>query len=231
MDNLSQAIPLRHSVRKFTSRPLPPSVVERLRDEVEQCNSLSGLHIQLVTDEPKAFSGLLSYGKFSGVTHYFVMAGCKSPGFDERVGYYGERLVLLAQTLGLNTCWVGLSYRKVPSAFSLLPNERVACVIAVGYGVGSGFAHRTKRVDQVSNADASTPDWFRRGVEAALLAPTAINQQKFRFTYVAASTPDEPPAVIARPGFSLVGYTHIDLGIAKLHFELGAAVPFRWKTP
>jgi hypothetical protein len=33
----------------------------------------------------------------------------KSDDLDEKVGYWGEQLVLLAQTLGLNTCWVGLS--------------------------------------------------------------------------------------------------------------------------
>lgn len=95
-------------------------------------------------------------------------------------------------------------------------------MISLGYGQTQGRTHKIKRVDEVSNADAHTPEWFRKGVEAALLAPTAINQQKFYFEYL--STPsDELHAVRARRRFSLVGYTQMDLGIAKLHFEIGAA--------
>lgn len=43
----------------------------------------------------------------------------KADNLDERIGYYGEQLVLLAQALGLNTCWAGLSYRKVNGAYKI----------------------------------------------------------------------------------------------------------------
>ena len=100
------------------------------------------------------------------------------------VGYYGEHLVLFAQTLGLNTCWVGLSYSKVPGTYVLDEGEKIACYIALGYGETQGVGHKIKTVEQVSNASDVTPSWFRKGVEAALLAPTAVNQQKFSFEYV-----------------------------------------------
>ena len=103
----------------------------------------------------------------------------KAEDLDERVGYYGEHLVLLAQTLGLNTCWVGLSYTKVPGTYVLDEGEKIACYIAIGYGETQGVGHKIKAVGQVSNASDATPSWFRKGVEAALLAPTAVNQQKF----------------------------------------------------
>ena len=163
---------------------------------------------------------MLSYGSFSGVRNYFVMVGKKGADLDERVGYYGEQLVLLAQTLGLNTCWVGLSYRKVPEAYNVGKDEKLACMIALGYGETQGVSHKIKTIEQVSNASDLTPTWFKRGVEAALLAPTAVNQQKFSFEYVGIS--NNRHQVRAKKGFSMIGYTQMDLGIAKYHFEIGA---------
>lgn len=222
MTTLTEAIRLRHSVRSYADRPIAPAALERLQQEVAACNVEGRLHIQLVTDEKRAFAGLASYGKFRGVSNYLVMAGTKAADLDERIGYYGEYLVLMAQRLGLNSCWVGMTYRKVATAFTLAEGERLVCLIALGYGTTQGAPRRSKRVEQVSNATAETPEWFRRGVEAALLAPTAVNQQKFRFTYIAPAAPGQLPQVEARRQFSLVGYTRIDLGIARLHFELAA---------
>ena len=116
---LQEAIKQRHSVRRYVHKPLSAEIVETLRKKIEECNAEGGLHIQLVTNETRAFTGIFSYGKFSGVENYIVMVGKKADDLDERVGYYGEQLVLLAQTLGLNTCWAGLSYRRVDEAYSV----------------------------------------------------------------------------------------------------------------
>ncbi len=225
---LLQAIDARHSVRSYNGDPLPADLSERLERAVASLNNRYGLHIQLVTHEPKAFTGMLAYGKFSGVTNYFAMIGRQADDLDERIGYCGEQLVLLAQAMGLNTCWVGLSYRAVEGAYLIGKGERLACMIAVGYGTTQGKDHKRKSACQVSNVGPSTPAWFRCGVEAALLAPTAINQQQFRFEYVGTDA-QGIHRVKAHRGFSVVGYTHMDLGIAKLHFELGAGKEhFEW---
>jgi nitroreductase len=236
---LHEAIEARHSVRAYKDQPLSEDVVKVLEDEIAIINKEGNLHIQLILNEPKAFQGTLAkYGKFRNVKNYLVMAGKQAEDLDERVGYYGERLVLLAQTQGLNTCWVGLSYSKVPGTYVLDAGEKIACYIAIGYGETQGSGHRIKTVEQVSrsaistldstkDASAATPSWFRRGVEAALLAPTAVNQQKFSFEYLGMK--DGRHQVRAKKGFSLIGYTQIDLGIAKYHFEIGAGdVDFDW---
>ena len=57
------------------------------------------------------------------------------------------------------------------------------------------------------------PDWFQKGVKAALLAPTAMNQQKFQFILNGSQ-------VSAKAGYGF--YTKLDLGIVKYHFELGS---------
>ena len=216
-----EAMQARHSVRAYKEQPLTEEVVNRLKEKILEVNRESGLHVQLILNEPKAFGGSIAkYGWFRGVRNYLVMAGKKSAGLDECVGYYGEQLVLLAQMLGLNTCWVGISYSKVPGTYVLEEGEKIACYIALGYGETQGRAHKIKSVEQVSNANDVTPLWFRRGVEAALLAPTAVNQQKFTFEYIGMK--DGQHQVHAKRGLSIIGYTQMDLGIAKYHFEVGA---------
>ena len=218
---IQDAIEARHSVRAYKEQPLTEKIVRMLEEQIAILNDEGQLHIQLILNEPKAFQGTLAkYGKFRGVTNYIVMAGKKSEDLDERVGYYGEHLVLLAQTLGLNTCWVGLSYSKVPGTYVLDEGEKIACYIAIGYGETQGVGHKIKTVEQVSNASDITPSWFKKGVEAALLAPTAVNQQKFSFEYVGME--NSRHKILAKRGFSMIGYTQMDLGIAKYHFELGA---------
>ena len=224
---LLEAIDARHSVRRYISRPLEREVVDCLRAKIDECNSKGNLHIQLVLNERKGFSGMLAYGSFSGVENYIVMAGRRADDLDERVGYYGEQIVLLAQQLGLGTCWAGLSYRKVKGAYALDSEEKVACMISLGYPDDAGRKHKCKSVEDVSNAGVSTPEWFEQGVRAALKAPTAVNQQKFYIEY--AGVKDGRHSVRARRLFSMVGYTSMDLGIVKLHFEIGAGKDnFEW---
>ena len=217
---LQEAIEARHSVRKYIDKEIPADVIAVLQDRIAEYNKVGNLNIQLVLNETKAFTGMLAYGKFSGVRNYLVMVGKKSKDLDERIGYYGEHLVLLVQTLGLNTCWVGLSYRKVPEAYNVGKDEKLACMIALGYGETQGVGHKIKGIEEVSNASDITPSWFRKGVEAALLAPTAVNQQKFSFEHVGVKNGKHQ--VRAKKGFSMIGYTQMDLGIAKCHFEIGA---------
>ena len=234
---LIEAIRARHSVRKYDSRPIEPEKVAFLRAAIDRINAEQGLNIQLALEEPRAFSaGLWKYGQFSGVRNYLVMAGPKGSAAEEKIGFYGEELVLLAQTMGLSTCWVGLSYKKIPGTYTLRKGDIVHCTISLGYGLNAGVQHPLKplenfyEVDGEAGGDAGIgaasgvpPAWFLAGMEAAILAPTAVNQQKFRFILHPGNL------VEAKPLFSLVGYTHIDLGIVKYHFEVAAGKEtFKW---
>ncbi len=222
---LIDAIKARHSVRKYSEQHIETAKVDVLKDAVGRINAQTGLNIQLVLDEPKAFSsGMWKYGQFSGVKNYFVMAAPKSREAEEEIGYFGEELVLLSQTLGLNTCWVGLTYKKIPGTFTLREGDVVHCVIALGYGATSGTQHPQKKAENFYECEGVPPQWFKDGLEAALLAPTAVNQQKFKFIL-------HPGNVVeARTSFSMAGYVNIDLGIVKQHFEIGAGKDnFSWK--
>ncbi|MBQ7369366.1 MAG: nitroreductase [Clostridia bacterium] len=211
---LIEAMKQRHSVRQYWDKEIPTEILSQLQTEIDACNHESGLHIQLVTNEPKAFDSFMAhYGKFNGVKNYIALVGKKNTNLDELCGYYGERIVLKAQQLGLNTCWVALTYKKVPHAFTIKEDEKLLLVISLGYGKTQGVARKSKTKEQISNANEETPDWFQNGIDAVLLAPTAMNQQKFKFTYQ-----DGKVFAKASVGF----YTKVDLGIAKYHFELGS---------
>ena len=212
MNMINEAIRNRHSVRSYSDGKIEKEKVDELRKAIEECNRSSGLNIQLITEEPTAFDSFMAhYGKFSGVRNYIAMFGKK--GEDERIGYYGEKLVLLAQSMGLNTCWVALTYSKGKAACTVLPGEKLVCVISLGYGLTQGVPHKSKPLESLCKTDGSMPEWFRRGMEAALLAPTAMNQQKFMLS-LAGNT------VSAKAGMGF--YTKLDLGIVKCHVELAA---------
>ncbi len=206
------ALEQRHSVRQFTDKAIDADTVKDLQDEVDKVNRESGLTIQLEVNETEAFqAGQTSYGNFSGCRNYFVLTGPK--GKDEEIGYYGEKLVLKAQELGLNTCWVAMTYKKSSAKGTVKPGEKRYMVIALGYGKTQGVPHKSKQMSDVSDYKEGDPDWYRDGVKAALLAPTAINQQKFRFTR-------NGEKITAKAGLGF--YTKTDLGIVKYNFEVGS---------
>ncbi len=217
--DVMEAMRSRHSVRAYLDRPIEEAKAGVLREAITEINRISGLHIQLILNEPLAFSSRLAhYGSFRGCTNYFAIAA--PDGFDEAAGYYGEQLVLLAQQLGLNTCWVALTYdkRKVPVICA--PGEKLQIVIALGYGETQGTPHKSKPMDTLCRVRGEMPDWFRKGMEAAMLAPTAINQQAFRLIL-------DGNTVTAK---ALLGpFAKMDLGIVKYHFELGVGTDhFSW---
>lgn len=128
-------------------------------------------------------------------------------------GYYGEQLVLLAARLGLDSCWVAMSYAKVKNAYTISKGEKLCCVISLGYGKTHGTPHKSKSIEEVAVIKEDTPEWFINGVKAALLAPTAMNQQKFGFML-------DGDKVLAKAGKGIL--SDMDLGIVKYHFEIGS---------
>ena len=218
--DMDEAVRSRHSVRQYTDRRIEGETLSRLQSEIDAINSESGLRIRLITDEPKAFGGVLmrSVVRFKGAVNYFAITGTDSDDLEERAGYYGERLVLYAQTLGLNTCWAMLagrkeSERRIDEGFEHVIN------IAVGYGENQGTPHKNRSVDSVADL-ADAPEWFSRGVEYAMMAPTGMNKQGFRFER-------EGDRVRMVTGTSKLA--KIDRGIVRYHFELGAGKDsFSW---
>jgi len=211
--DIKEAIKQRHSVRQYKVLPLEAEAKEMLSALVKECNAQSGLNIQLICDDPECFDTFLAhYGKFKNANNYFAMVGNKSiKNLDELVGYYGQKLVLEAQMLGLNTCWVAGTFGRGKCKANTAVGEKLLCVISLGYGENQGKVHKSKPVEKLCDIEESKrPDWFKEGLEAAILAPTAINQQRFLV-----SLKDGEPVITTKGG----PMTQIDLGIVKYNFE------------
>lgn len=219
--DITEAIKVRHSVRSFTDQKIEGEVESRLRDAIDEVNKESGLHIQLCLNEPEAFQASKpNYGSFKNCRNYIAIV--TKPGTDEECGYYGERIVLLAQTLGLNTCWVVLTYKKGKAVYLQDAGEKLRIVIALGYGDKQGSSRKSKPIEKLCQIQGDMSDWARAGMESVALAPTAMNQQRFLFVI-------DGNVVSAKTLPSFVGNTKIDLGIAKYHFEVGAGKDnFHW---
>lgn len=213
--DLIQAMQERHSVRAYTLQPIEDGKRQKLDNLIRECNQESGLHIQIRYDDSSGFdSKLAHYGNFRNVNNYIILAGKPSDDLPEKCGYYGERLVLEAQAMGLNTCWAALSFHKAKVKKLIPEGEVLVLVIAIGYGSNQGTAHKSRPLERVVETAGELPDWFRAGAQAALLAPTAVNQQKFKMGI------EGGEAFIRTAG--LGPYTKIDLGIVKYHFELAS---------
>ncbi len=211
--DIKQAIIERHSVRKYKDDPIPAELVEKLGELIRGCNEESGLHMQLILDDPGCFDTLLAhYGWFKGVRNYIAIVGKETlPDLDELGGYYGEKVVLEAQRMGLNTCWVAGTFSREKCKAEIAPDEKLLCVISIGFGEEAGKKHKSKSLSKLCAVPAEEmPVWFKNGVKAALMAPTAMNQQKF---YIELS--GDEPVITAGKG----PMTKIDLGIVKYNFE------------
>lgn len=213
MDILT-AMKERHSVRSYTDKKISSEIQCELRKTIDECNNEGNMNIQLCVDEPNAFSGKMAhYGNFKNAKNYIAIIGKKGDNLDERCGYYGEKIVLKAAQLGLNTCWVALTYSKSKVKCTVNRDEKLVCVIAIGYGETSGISRKTKTIEELSSVEGEMPEWFRKGMEAAQLAPTAVNQQKFNI--ILKGNEVKAKALMAF-------YSKVDLGIVKYHFEIGA---------
>ena len=211
---LVEAAQARHSVRAFLDKEIEQYKQDVLKKAIDEINEKTGFSFQLMINEDKAFSDGKGpeYGSFSYCRNYFALVAEKKR--DTEVGYWGEHLVLLSQILGLNTCWVALSYRKGKVPAVINEGEKMYVVIALGYGANQGKAHTSKEMDELCSVKGEMPEWFRCAMDCAMLAPTAINQQKFKFTL------NDDGTVTAKA--KMGPCAKIDLGIVKYHFELGA---------
>ena len=86
-------------------------------------------------------------------------------------------------------------------------------ILVVGYGTTQGKPHKSKTAEDVSTYEGNPPEWFKQGVEAALLAPTAVNRQGFKIK----GTGNKVSITYKKAPFDME-----DLGIVKHHFQTAA---------
>lgn len=212
--DLIKAMYARHAVRHFDGKPIKGTDKKQLVAFIKKVNQESGLHMQLITNEPKAFGGKKAkICNFTGCVNYLAIVGPKGKCLQEKAGYYGEKVVLKAQQLGINSCWVALTFNKIDNTYSVRKGEKLVLVVALGYGTTRGKPHESKRFYQVVKNRGKIPQWFIRGVKMALLAPTGVNKQGFTFELLYGNEVKVKNRSLCKK---------VDLGIIKYHFEVGA---------
>lgn len=223
MENYENLIKSRHSVRKYLDKEIEENKVQELNLLIQECNKKANLNMQLILNDPNVFDKfILHYGKIKNAKNYIAMIGHKDEDLDEKLGYYGEKIVLKAQELGLNTCWVAGTLNKKYITANIKDDEELVCVIAIGYGETQGNIRKVREFEDISISNDSNFDWYKKGIEFALYAPSALNQQKYRFELL-----DNNEVKVSSPKGHL---RKVDLGIVKYHFELGAGIEnFKWK--
>lgn len=209
-----EAMEARHAVRSYQDKKIENVIVDALKKEISDCNQEGALSIQLILNDKDVFKGLMAhFAGFRGVSNYIALVGLADDKSEEKIGYYGERIALKAQQLGLNTCWVGATFKRERCKAVIGDKEALIGVLALGYGVSQGVPHKSKPMQQLCKTDKDMPEWFKRGMNAAMLAPTAQNKQDFLIVLNGEQVEFE----VKESKFSKV-----DLGIIKYHFENGA---------
>ena len=219
---LQEAMSARHMVRKYLDKSLPQDIIKKLQQRVAENNEKHRLAIRLMIGDGGAYPGIVKLLLAKGVKNYFIMAGDDAPDLGERLGYAGADLMLYAQTLGLNTWWASGTFSRKNTKAVVGDDKSVQGVVAVGYGATQGVQHKMKSPAEVSRYEGQAPAWFTDGVNAALLAPTAVNKLAFfvegKGNKVHLTYKSEPFTI-----------PDVDKGLVRYHFELGAGRDnFEW---
>lgn len=238
---LIDAINIRTSVRAYDKDPIDDDTARQLTMTIDAVNTLADTHLQLVLNQPKVFEAANASGHLTNAANYIALVEPKDDTeARERAGFYAERVVLAATLRGLGTLWVGGSWDREEAArhCRVGRGEEAYLCIVIGYPEHH-LAYQAKSYDELTafqrshrptktfaqftagmtdEERAAAPAWFTAGVEAAMKAPSAMNRQPITFTYNAA---DDTAAAHIDPAEDY-RETLNDLGIAKLHFQIGA---------
>jgi nitroreductase len=240
------AIPPRRSRRQYDFSPLEPHELAGLQEVCREFSPFTGIRANVVTESPeKILKGAVGpYGKIKGAPALIAFTGnMDDPNVQENLGYVGEGIILEATAMGLGTCWVGGFFRPrvAASAVGISRNEKVLAVTPVGRPVenytreeriitGFGRNRRRKPLTELATGleRERWPQWIEPALEAARIAPSAINRQPWRFLVA----PDSITVSVESARMNLGISKRLDCGIAMMHIEVAAldsGVKGRWE--
>ena len=215
---MREAIARRISRRTYGD-PLNEEEILEINELIEEVNRQSGLTLCLDIHAEQAFSSKkYTKGFIHHATSVILMKGPSDlADLREKIGYYGECLVLDLVDRNYGTCWVAGTMDR--SVFSEDDNETLVCVLIVGNVREQDVSEKTirkmirmsvKKPEEMIMGDHEIPEWIMNGMKAVAKAPSAVNRQKpfFRFIkgVLTAEVPDDYVMDL------------VDLGIAKRHF-------------
>ncbi len=228
----------RHSVRAYSSRPVEEEKRNKLKAEATFINSHeAGLNFRIVFDDGSPFDSFFkSYGRFKGVQNYLVaIVDPTFPDALERAGYFGEQFVMVARSMGLDSCFVGGTYSASDVPERVEVYEKIAFLIPFGYA-----AEKSSLAQKIWKSNKTRPkgrtlfegseEEYREAcqllpalpeaLEAVAAAPSAFNKHPVRiFMQEAMDQDGMKKKVLAARTVKKSRYSEIDLGIAKSNFN------------
>lgn len=222
---LHGAIALRRSTRVYDGKPLSAEFLADIGQLAESTNPFGDVAVEIINEVPAGFfKGIIgSYFSIDDAPSAIVLSvSGADPNRYWHLGYIAEALVLEATARGVDSCWVAGSFsREVARAVASLPEgNMLVAAVAFGHGTESPREARRRPLSKIGPGFETWPAWARVGLEAARLAPSAVNRQPWRFSL------DRRQRATLHVGgalFSRSALSYVGCGIAALHFELGAA--------
>ena len=237
--DIYEAVERRISCRSYADKEVETEILDNLRQYIESINQESGCHFQLYGPRGEEETAIdVTPSVFVGpVYHYIACVGPNNIIGSEKIGYYGEKLVLYATQLGLGTCWVVSNYKRETLRYKAGSQELLLGVITLGYAmrrtptrqwlIRANFRQKDKTPEQLIVSDTDEiPDWIADGVKCVIIGPSGANMMPFIFEW-------KKGALSAYMDIHMLGKTIpfqiINLGIAKLHFEIGSRKHGTWQ--
>ncbi len=206
----AEAVQTRRSHRAFASAPSP----EKLAALEKTAKALSGGEVVI-----EVFDGTLGNPVSAGIrkgTDCFAVIGRRSDD-AAAAGYVGEAFILECEAQSVGTCWAWASCDRGAAKKLLKSGYKLDCVTPLGIACDTPPARRLKPLTQLTGLSeaqiGALPPWQKLALEYALLAPSAMNKQPWRFVV------SEDGTAAKRSGLMFAMH---DCGVAALHLELGA---------
>ena len=217
--DVKEAMDQRISLRAYDQKPIEQEKLSQLQEAIDVANSqmaeVAPDHPAILTIEgPHLEDGTSVHMKnrsIVGPIYHYVAGYCEDAIARELIGYYGEKIVLLATQLGIGSCWIAETMDWKTLARDEFNGLKLGIIISLGYapekiplkqeGIRTAIRLRTKKPAQIMTANGAPtepeqmPEWFNRGINAVLACPTAINKLPVVFDLtdgvVSASMPNQ----------------------------------------
>jgi len=238
--NRTDAIRRRRSVRTFDKTPLRSEDAQRIMDFARLVENPYDIPIawKLLDAEKDALRSPV----ISGANAYIAGKMRRVDHAEEAFGYTFEKIVLLAETLGVGTTWIAgtMDRTAFEKAMRLEEGEVMPCVSPLGYpaqkmSLRETVMRRGVKADRREDFETlffensfDTPlspekaGTLQLPLEMVRLAPSAVNRQPWRVVLSGGKAhfyEKKSKGYIGSDGWDI---QKIDIGIALCHFEIGA---------
>lgn len=234
--NYKKLISSGKSVREFKHNGIEENDFKEIESYIKNSKTL----IDAVNIEVKMFSKDNSYEKLKNIAgyngymieapNYVVILSDNKSGYIENSGYMGERLILKARDLGIDSCWVTINDGDaIKEKLNITSDKEVTAIIALGYE-DNKYTKNKSGAERLSVEEiVYMNDWGNNAsvveleerclLEAfsyARMAPSTLNRQPWRFII------DGEKIILAvkNDNFTSDYEKGIESGISMLYFGL-----------